>query len=149
LSECLPLILANTLTFTNAFTVAKINVQNVVNYICYGPSGGLWYNGWNAAVSGLGGYDGTNARTITGKDLNEHLGYFNMKTSKLFISKDGNAETDTGAFATSLSITHIGGRNLTNLYMNGEWREMIFFNSDETSNKTAIELDINTRFSIY
>ena len=144
-----PLTLANTLTFTNAFTVAKINVQSTINYICYGASGGLWYNGTNPAVSGLGGFDGTNARTITGEDLNEHLGYFNMKTSKLFVSKDGNAETDTGAFATSLGATHIGGRNLTNLYMNGEWREMIFFNSDETSNKSAIELDINTRFSIY
>ena len=148
-----PLNIANDLTFTNAFTVAKINIQSTVNYICFGagltPSGGLLYNG--SAVTGLGGYDGSNLRQITGKDLNEHLGYFNMKSSKLFVSKDGNAETDTGSFGTSLDLNEIGGRSNagSNLYMKGEWREMIFFNSDETSNKTAIELDINTRFSIY
>lgn len=153
LNPALPLNIANDLTFTNAFTVAKINAQATVNYICFGngltPSGGLLYNG--TAVTGLSGYDGSNLGQITGKDLNEHLGYFNMKTSKLFISKDGNAETDTGSFATSLDLNEIGGRGVGggNVLMKGEWREMIFFNSDETSNKTAIELDINTRFSIY
>ena len=148
-----PLTLANDLTFTNAFTVAKINLSATANYICFGaglsPQGGLFYNG--SAVTGLGAYDNSNLRQITGKDLNEHLGYFNMKSSKLFVSKDGNAETDTGTFSTSLDLNEIGGRSNggSNTYMKGEWREMIFFSSDETSNKTAIELDINTRFSIY
>ena len=86
------------------FTVAKVDTQTTINYL----SGGLFYNGSFAGVNGLGGYDGTNARSLSGEDLNRHLGYFNLKSSKLFASKDGASETDLGSFiVASLTFNEI------------------------------------------
>jgi len=150
-----PMILSSDLTFSDCFSVCKLIEQNTLNYIVgiespISPAGGLLYNGSYAGVNGLSAiYDG-NIPSLTGEDLNEHLGYFNMKSSKMYISKDGASETDLGTFATSLTVNRIGGRDISATgYMEGYFKEMIFFNSDESANKTAIETNINDRFSIY
>lgn len=44
---------------------------------------------------------------------------------------------------------NIGRQDLGSLYHNGGISELILFNTDESANRTAIESDINTHYSIY
>lgn len=142
-------------TVKNAFTVAKVDTQNFINYLLGSnnsttPFGFLFYNGSYSLVNGLGGFDGTNINSISGKDLNRHLGYFQLKSSKLYVAKDGAAETDTGSFVSSFVLNELLGRSAgTNVYFQGVTQEIILYNSDETSNKSGIESNINTFYSIY
>jgi hypothetical protein len=140
-------------TYSNAITVAKVDTQNLVNYvigISSPGSTGLFYNGSLSGVDGLGGFDGSNVRTTTGEDTNRHLGWFQMKSSKLFVARDGAAETDTGSFSASLNLTEIGGRTASSvLYFQGKIQEIVVYNSDQTANKSGIETNINTFYSIY
>lgn len=140
-------------TYSNAITVAKVDTQNLVNYvigISTPTTTGLFYNGSLSGVDGLGGFDGSNVRTTTGEDTNRHLGWFQMKSSKLFVARDGAAETDTGSFSASLNLTEIGGRAASPvLYFQGKIQEIVVYNSDQTANKSGIETNINTFYSIY
>lgn len=148
-----PLVMASTLaSYKTAFITSKIVSFNNNNYQCFDEiaQNGMWFGGTSGGVNGLGAYDGTNIPSLTGEDLLQHLGYFNMRSSKIYIAKDGAAETDLGTFATSLAVSEIGGRAIaTTTYSRSEWNEMILFNSDESANRTAIETNINNRFSIY
>ena len=147
-----PITLTST-TYKNAVIVGKVDTQNFINYVIgiSSPSTtGLFFNGTLGGVDGLGGFDGSNVRTITGEDTNRHLGWFQMKSSKLFVAKDGAAETDTGSFAASLNLTEIGGRSGSSIiYFQGKIQEVIIYNTDETANKSGIETNINTFYSIY
>ena len=147
-----PISLTST-TYKNAVIVGKVDTQNFINYVIgiSSPSTtGLFFNGTLGGVDGLGGYDGSNVRTIAGEDTNRHLGWFQMKSSKLFVAKDGASETDTGSFAASLNLKEIGGRSGgSNIYFQGKIQEVIIYNTDETANKSGIETNINTFYSIY
>jgi hypothetical protein len=70
---------ASNFTFTHAFTIGKINNYNTINYIVGSATVGLWYGGSSATAQGLGAFDGTNQRTITGEDFNQHLGWYGMR----------------------------------------------------------------------
>ena len=147
-----PISLTST-TYKNAVIVGKVDTQNFINYvigISTPSTTGLFFNGTLGGVDGLGGFDGSNVRTIAGEDTNRHLGWFQMKSSKLFVAKDGAAETDTGSFAASLNLKEIGGRSGgSNIYFQGKIQEVIIYNTDETANKSGIETNINTFYSIY
>ena len=137
-------------TYKNAVIVAKADTLNVINYVIASGSDGLFYHGFYGGVTGLGGFDGSSIRSLTGGDTNRHLGWFQMKSSKLYVAKDGSSETDTGSFATSLNLTEMGGRSAgSNIYFQGKIQEVILYNSDNTSNKSAIESNINSYYSIY
>lgn len=133
------------------FTVAEVDTQTTVNYLLSSSVGGLFYNGSLAGVNGLGGFDGTNARSLTGEDLNRHLGYFNLKSSKLFAAKDGASESDLGSFGVA-SFTFNGmfqRGGLSFLDFLGNAQEIVVYNSDQTSNKSGIETNINNYYGIY
>lgn len=148
-----PLNLTTLTTYKNAITVAKVDTQNLINYIIgrsNGGTNGLFYNGTLGGVDGLGGFDGSNVRTISGEDLNRHLGWYQMKSSNLYVSKDGASETNTGSFNVSLTSDEIGGRVAgTNTYFQGKLQEIILYNVDNSANKTSIESQINTFYGIY
>lgn len=146
-----PMDFTSAVTFQTAFIVAKTDVQNTVNYVLgnESPAQGVYWNGSAAAVSGIGAFDGTNANDLTGEDLNQHLGYLNMRSSNLYVAKDGATETNTGTFASSLTVDLFGGRSAaSSIYSRGTMQEVILFNSDESGNKSDIESDINTYYSI-
>jgi hypothetical protein len=67
--------------------------------------------------------------------------------------KNGSAVTLTNSAAMpTLSfngIYAIGYYNSTATLMRGNIQEMIFYTSDQTSNRTAIEGNINTYYSIF
>lgn len=137
-------------TYSCAFTVAKVQVQGMVNTILGSSSNGLYYNGTIAGFNGLAASDGVNIRSITGEDLNRHLGFFQMKSGNVYIAKDGAAETNAGTFLNSSQIcNYVGGRDTGAVALNGNWQEIILYNSDQSSNKTAIETNINNYYAIY
>jgi hypothetical protein len=141
---------ASNFTFQQLHSVGKINVYVAINYIVGSAAVGIWYGGSTATAQGLGGFDGTNARGITGEDLNQHLGWHSMRGLRLYVAKDGTAETNTGVFAASLSINRLFGRGvLGGTHMNGDIQELVFYNSDNSANRTGIETNINSYYGIY
>jgi len=152
-----PLSLTTT-DFRNSITVAKVDTQNLINYLI-GISGtynyGNFYNGSFGGIDGIGGFDGSNIRSLAGEDLNRHLGWLQMKSGNLYGAKDGASESNLGSFApppfsTYAQTNEIGGRSSSSvLFFQGKIQEVILYNSDQTSNKTGIESNINTFYSIY
>ncbi len=141
---------ASNFTFQQLHSVGKINTYVTINYIVGSAAVGIWYGGSSATAQGLGGFDGTNTRGITGEDLNQHLGWHSMRGLRLYVAKDGTAETNTGVFAASLSINRLFGRGvLGGTHMNGDIQELVFYNSDNSSNRTGIETNINSYYGIY
>jgi hypothetical protein len=153
-----PLSLTTT-DFRNSITVAKVDTQNLINYLVGITSGsfnyGNFYNGSFGGIDGIGGFDGVNIRSLSGEDLNRHLGWLQIKSGNLYGAKDGASESNLGSFApapfsTYAQTNEIGGRSSSSvLFFQGKIQEVILYNSDQTSNKTGIESNINTFYSIY
>lgn len=152
IGDVAPMVIGSDITFQTAFTLAQIEVLNVANYILGNdsPVQGLFYGGSSASITGIGGFDGTSVGQLSGEDFNQNIAYFNMRSSNLYIAKNGAAETNTGTFSSSLTVNSLGGRkDVTQVYMRGNFQEIILFNSDESANKAAIETDINNYYSVY
>jgi hypothetical protein len=147
-----PMVIGASFNYKTFLGVAKVDSQNTVNYLLgnEAPATGVWWNGSAGGVNGIGAFDGTNARSLTGEDLNQHLGYLNMRSGNLYASKDGASETNTGTFAASLTSNLLGGRTAASiLYFIGNIQEVILYTNDESANKTAIETNINSYYGIY
>lgn len=147
-----PLNISEGVTFQTAFTVAKVNTVNTINYIFGGASArGAFQHGNLAQTTGFGVYDGSNYFSLTGADFNRHLGFINLSSGNALLAIDGGATTNLGSSNTATTdIIYLGGKKIgSNLYLRGNWQEVILFNNDKLSEKTAIESNINTYFSIY
>jgi hypothetical protein len=134
------------------FGVNKINVYNVVNYLFYNESalaqvGGMFQGG--SAVLGIGAYNNSFSKSIPTKDFNQQLSYLNLREGNIYLSKNGNAESNEGSFSPSLSLRTAFGRSNPSAAFAGSAQELIFFTTDESANKTAIETDINNYYGIY
>ena len=142
-------ILDSSISFSTAFLVGEVHAQNSVNYVLGNdaPSSGLFVNGLAGGVAGTGGFDGANIRSLSDEDFDQHLWYWNNRSLNLYAARDGAAEANIGTF-NSISFTGIVGRPGFNT-LRGWFQETIIFNSDESSNKGAIESDINAYYSIY
>jgi hypothetical protein len=143
-------LLVSNADFTDSFFVLKVNTQTTINYFIDGTNSDFFANGSFAGVDGFGGFDGT-LRTLTGEDLNRHLAYYNLSGGNLNISKDGTGLINTGSFKQTNSLTRLLGSSGTraNLNLLGNAQEMIFYNSNQSSNRTGIETNINDFYSIY
>jgi hypothetical protein len=138
--------------FRSEFFVGKVDSVVVGNYVNWGSGGGLFTSGTFSGSVGIGGFDITNApfvSELTGR-TNYRLRYWNMKTSKLFVSTNGGSITDLGTFASNLNATEIGGRSLgTDFVLNGSYQEEIFYNFDTTSTESGIKTNQNSYYAIY
>ena len=116
----------NTFTVTHSTQVCRVNSVNTINYsFGFGNSGFYWHGTFFGGSAGLGAFDGSVTATRAGADLNRHLGWFSMRSSRLFVARDGSAETDAGAFSNSLSINLVGGREFSGGYFLGDIQEII------------------------
>ena len=93
------------------------------------------------AVSQVG--DGT--FTSTDQTLVSYLA--DNATGQMFI--DGTQETDVVGSRNNSPTTTIGARGDGLYNFNGKMQEVIFYDSDESSNRTGIESNINDYYSIY
>jgi len=86
-------------------------------------------------------YNDTNQRLLSSfVDASKNLSSFDNGNT-------GGTDTYTGSF-TSDGLT-LGARGDVSLPLVGTVQEVILFNTDESANRTAIESDINTHYSIY
>jgi hypothetical protein len=140
----------NNVIFTDLFVVLKVNTQATINYFIGQSTGGLFANGTFGGVNGLGGADNLgNVRSSDGEDFNRHLGYFNMSSGKLNISKDGSVLSNVGNFASSMTLIRLLGQTGGPLTLLGNAQEFIFYNSNQSSNRLKIEDNINRYFNIF
>jgi hypothetical protein len=137
--------------FQTSFSVARIEVFNSINYISGALSAnGIFFGGTNAGYDGFGIQAGLSF-SLLGEDLNQHLGYSNQRSGNVYLAVDGSAESNIGpGNPTTDNINFVGGKKLgTNLYLRGQWHELIAFNSDRSTDKNLIESNINNFYNIY
>ena len=123
--------------------VHQTNTQKTVNYV---SSGRIGWNGSLGGINGLYVYDGSTIGSLTGEDLNRHLGFF-YYNSNWYIAKDGASATSFGSVTGQFGVTNMcntGGQSNPSYT-----QEAIFFSADESANKAALESDINGYYSIY
>ena len=143
-------LISSSYVITHTVQVAKVIQQSTINYLYGLSNNGFFWNGSFSGVNGLGVFDGTNIRSSTGEDLNQHIGFFSIRSSKIFITKDNGTETDAGSFGASFTVDRIGGRiDIGGLDFRGEVQEVIAWNSDQSSNRSGIQSNINTYYVIY
>jgi len=88
---------------------------------------------------------GDSTFTSTDQTLVSYLA--DTATGQMFI--DGTAETDVVGSRNNYATTTIGARGDGLYNFNGKMQEVIFYDSDETNNRTGIETNINNYFNIY
>jgi hypothetical protein len=88
---------------------------------------------------------GDNTFTSTDQILVSYLA--DNATGQMFI--DGTEETDVVGSRNNSPTTTIGARGDGLYNFNGKMQEVIFYDSDEASNRTGIEDNINDYYSIY
>jgi len=83
---------------------------------------------------------------LNGATTNQFLLYGNMRNMNVYGSKNGDSETLLGTWGTTMRADQFlyGGTAFT-----GKFSEITFYNSDKSANKTSIESNINTFYSIY
>ena len=140
-----------TLIAQSVFSVTKSDTYQVINYIAFQTSGikGLYNGGSITESSGTGVYDGTNYFRLNNKSLTQRIDYWNHNGTDYECAFNGNSATSVGTTARFESIDKLFGRQQFNLFLNGKGQELIFYSSDQSSNKTGIETNINDFYSIY
>ena len=88
---------------------------------------------------------GDNTFTATDQTLVSYIA--DNATSEIFI--DGTEETDSPVSRTAGTSTNIGAKGDGNNPFDGAIQEVIFYDSDESSNRTAIETNINEYYTIF
>lgn len=68
---------------------------------------------------------------------------------KIFIDGDEIDDSTATAYTASTDFTRIGGNQHANVYMEGTMQEIVIFESDLSSDRTAIETNMNTYYQVY
>jgi len=77
---------------------------------------------------------------------------FSVASGGAILYTDGVLQTATGTagiVGTNTATLKIGSRDLTSAYFNGKIHEVIIYDSDKSTNRSNIETNINTFYSIY
>lgn len=145
-----PMNIGTTGNYQTIFSVFQAQSINTINYYHTDGSKGTFIHGSFSGVNGVGAFDGTNVRSTTGEDFNQHVAYWNTRTSNLYVSVDGGSESNIGSFASNIPVNQIAGRNFgASLYADAYMQTDILFTTDESANITAIKDILNTYFTIY
>ena len=137
----------------NTFTVAKLNTNDDANRKLYDGTVGNKRNMLFLGTVGSGQF-GLYSQIIiyTGETAtnDKHLfsGLHNGASSELFINSVSKASGNTGAYSMSGINIAKNHSNDTNFW-GGQIQELIIYNSNQSSNRVAIENNINNHYSIY
>jgi len=136
-------VISTSLTVNSAFVVAENDGYNTVNAVIGGNSQGMHFGGSFAGINGIGMGDGSNTVMTTVEDLNPHLASYFVDFG---IYVDGNLE-QTGTI-NDLTITRVAGReDLATGGINGKIACIVSYATDKTSDRAAIEANINSNFT--
>jgi hypothetical protein len=137
------------LDVVSAFYVARTTTLNFASYFLADAGTGFTMPGYHISFGQIGFYDGANL--INGSnyqnDTNQHL-VSAFATSSATIHVDGVSEASGTASSVSVDAL-FNGRSVSNVNFEGKAQEVVLWTNDQSSNRTGIESDINTYFSIY
>jgi hypothetical protein len=97
-----------------------------------------------SAYAGSTQYSGTTI--VAGLQINMFI-VFNSTSSKIYVNNSGASSLNLGTRV--LSGLDIGQRFSDTERLNGQYQELIFWNANQSSNRTGIESNINDYYSIY
>jgi len=141
----------SSVTPTTSFAVAKVNTIDVINYWLFGDDGGLVLAGTFSGIDGLGVVQINPTlvvSSITGEDTNRHLGVWNYSGSQYQVAKDGGGLVGLSN-TNQLSFTSIARQIDASTRLLGSVQEIVLYGTDQSSNRTGIETNINDFYSIF
>jgi len=121
--------------------------QNIGNHIALGyRNGGYFTRLYKNGVNDLNGYD------FASTSLNlvfDYIDYTNV-SNEIYVNNVSGSDVNSGRSSTSfVSSLNIGNRIGSNQSPKAAISEMIFYESDQTSNRSGIQTNINTHYSIF
>jgi hypothetical protein len=139
----------------SADTITTNAANNVIfdNTNLWGEAGGyasLNFRNSPNRVS-LNNFDGNNDVIDANINLSEDYIFLNRHAGgNIFLALNNNSESSLASGNTSILTTATRiARNYSTLYFNGKIKELIFWKTDQSTNRTAIETNINNFYSIY
>ena len=141
----------SSVTPTTSFAVAKVNTIDAINYWLFGGDGGLVLAGTYSGINGLGVVQinpSIVVSSITGEDTNRHLGVWNYSGSQYQVAKDGGGLAGLSN-TNKLSFTSIARQIDASARLLGSVQEIVLYGTDQSSNRTGIETNINDFYSIF
>ena len=126
------------------FNVSKLDAFGIRNYLSWNGSLGFQLRGLGG---GIGVWNSSDGGYTVDQDLNQHLSYFRYTGTAYDMDFDNNGIETTGAQAL-VPVINIG-RNDNNFSINGKTQELIYYATDQASNKAGISSNINSYYSIY
>ena len=141
------------ITSTNSFVVCKSRNNSESNLqVAYGNNNNthaLYTGGTNVQATG-----GIKQNTSTGNlqtnvdNTNQKLISVDITNQEIYINTIGSVVS--GSSASSFPANVIGGRQSSgNYWYRGTYQEFIFYPTAQSSNRTGIETNINTEYTIY
>ena len=142
--------------FSSNYLGASVSTTTVSNQLCYIYNTNTDYsthgvsafhqNGKAAISSAITGSSGGKiAATVTTNNQVLHIGQLVSGTLSLFT--DGTEETASTSWAPGTG-NYIGRRSDGQFDMDGNIQEIVLWNTDESSNRTGIEINLNDYFQI-
>ncbi len=92
-----------------------------------------------------------NGGTYTGASANKNIFYVNTRGGKVYMSFDNNVERDLGNWNASRNQVYALFYDYSNggKYFKGKYNELIIWTGDQSSNRSGINTNINSYYSIY
>ena len=135
------------------FSIAKLDTAQDANRKIYDGTASTKRNALFLHTTGDGQFvffaDDIVATGVTAtNDKNLFSAVFNGASSKLFINGTEAAAGDVGDYPMSGIIIGKNNVNFSNFWI-GQIQEIIIYNSDQSSNRSALETNINGHYGIY
>jgi len=148
--------LTKTTTFNGRtfFSVAKINTLTTTNILFGGasPVTFMFYDGSGAGYNGIGLFVAGGIRSLSGGDLNAHIGYMNIRSGNVYGAKDGDGEALIGSTTSTDVATRAlmnRGDGVSSTAFRGLASEILIFTNDESASYVGIRNNINAYYGIY
>lgn len=138
--------MSSTTTANTLFAVATVGSSNA-EYITWHQSSLSGFAFGFIGDPNVGFFDGSNIYAVTGGVIGQALGYYRLNGSNYDVARDGGVASTIGAGTGVITVQDIARGNGFNQakYI----QEIVIYNSDQSANRTGIESNINTYYSIY
>jgi hypothetical protein len=136
------------LDVVSAFYVARTATLKYADFVLADATSGFTMPGFNSTFGQIGFYDGSNSVFGTNyqNDLNQHL-VSAVATASATVHVDGVSEASGTSSSVSVDAL-FDGRSAGNINFEGKAQEIVLWTTDQSTNRPAIEGNINAHFQI-
>jgi hypothetical protein len=136
------------LDVVSAFYVARTATLNYADFVLADATSGFTMPGFNSTFGQIGFYDGSNSVFGTNyqNDLNQHL-VSAVATASATVHVDGVSEASGTSSSVSVDAL-FDGRSAGNINFEGKAQEIVLWTTDQSTNRTGIEGNVNAHFQI-